>query len=1429
MITADPQRRVQILADIQDLLARDATPEDRDQLRAFATVVFPEIPDSIAFRQPAEALAARIRGYFRFVARTMPPAFQMYKGLPGLHVSVRNPDEAEERASGGHHEVTIIETHTPDAPFIFESLKNYFQKEGLRVFSAIHPIFTVRRQWERIAHIGPRTEDGSRELFCQFRIERIEARERLRRIEHQVFSVLKTVVLAVEDFPAMVRAARDIGPRLRSRRGDAGDAESAKAFLDWLLSDNYVLIGMLRYHPSADGTLHADEDSALGVFTDPSLLPTVFPNFMEQEQTHLRPADDDNRIIDIDYCTNAYAIHHLEPIDDTVIREWNADGTLAAATLLLGRLAKGALTAKPQDVPLLKDKLAWILREGGAAPNSHAARETRALFNHFPRRELLYSDAASLKEIIDRMVYITGDDEIVVTTRQGVGYHAVLIAFSDLRYSHKAEDDLKQLLSQEFGPVSFNTWADMGAIALLMFYLDDATLEHPVDAEKIRAITKKTITTWEDQAAVQLEQAFGPDEGRQLFKRYIRTETRSGIYRESTKPEEVPEDVRRFEQLEAQIETAVVPIDAESLMLKVYSPRVLGLSATLRTLQNLGLPVREEMSTPLSLPEGRKGFLSRLHIEAAPALITAVIDGEDRLREALRAIEEERSTDDPLNVLVLLEGLTWRDVEVLRTLRNHLLQIRPTYAADTLNGVLLRNSKVAGALFRSFAARFDPAFQGRREVAMEEGEAKVRSALHAVGSLFDDEVLRGMENLVGATLRTNAYQRPERPVFSIKVDCSKIEGMVSPRPLFEIYVHSRRLEGIHLRGGKVARGGIRWSDRHDDFRTEILGLMKTQMVKNSIIVPVGSKGGFVLKGDLPTRPALDAYLIDRYREFISGLLDITDNMIGGEVVHPPEVVRHDDDDPYLVVAADKGTAHLSDTANQVSQQYGFWLGDAFASGGSNGYDHKKEGITARGAWECVRHHFRMAGVDVQTQPFTMAGIGDMAGDVFGNGALRSRAIKLVAAFNHVHIFIDPDPDPEKTFVERERLFNLPRSSWRDYDASLISAGGGIFDRSAKSIPLSAEARALLDITDDEASGEEVIRHILTSKVDLLYNGGIGTYLKASAEEDAEVGDRANDRVRVDASAVRARAIGEGGNLGLTQRARLEYWTHGGVLNTDAIDNSGGVDMSDHEVNIKILLDVLLRDGQIGNRADRNRILAEMTDEVSELVLADNINQSMALTLDGLRSAASHDAFVAFVEELIASGIVSRQDDAVPTRDELLASRTKERGLPRPLLSVLLGHTKNWAFARVLKTTFPDSATGRPFLDSYFPRQPLRERFAEQFPKHPLRREIIATGAVNYLINHAGIAFLSRLMAETKKDIGEVIAAYLDADRESGAAELRASIQQAGLAPRDEYQLRLRIEEALETAARGILGGKNPDLGKALSGIKTAGAKEVAVK
>jgi glutamate dehydrogenase len=523
-------------------------------------------------------------------------------------------------------------------------------------------------------------------------------------------------------------------------------------------------------------------------------------------------------------------------------------------------------------------------------------------------------------------------------------------------------------------------------------------------------------------------------------------------------------------------------------------------------------------------------------------------------------------------------------------------------------------------------------------------------------------------------------------------------------------------------------------------------------------------------------------------------------------VAPARVLRRDGDDAYLVVAADKGTATFSDLANAIAVERGFWLGDAFASGGSAGYDHKKMGITARGAWECVRHHFRNLGVDVQAQPFTMAGVGDMSGDVFGNGALRSRTTRLVAAFDHRHIFIDPNPDAERSFVERERMFALPRSSWRDYDASLISRGGGVYERTAKSIKVTPEAKALLDIDRAEVSGEEMIRRILTARVDLLYNGGIGTYVRASSESDAAVGDRTNDRVRVDARSVRARVVAEGGNLGLTQRARIEYWAGGGLINTDAVDNSGGVDMSDHEVNLKILLDLLVRSGVIKSRQERNRLLAEMTDEVSNLVLVDNAQQARAITLDGLRSAAGYEAHISFLEDLVTAGIVNRVDDALPEREELLASPARDRGLPRPVLAVLLGHTKNWAFKALLATPVVDSASARPFLDAYFPKR-LRAGYAKHFEAHPLRREIVATCVVNHLVNHAGVGFLHRTMAATAADLGKVVEAYLDVDREQDAAPARAAVLAAPVPIQEAHARLLQIEDGIAQAVVARLDDK----------------------
>ncbi len=1404
MIRVSPQEKNRKLEEVLEHLKRTRSSEEWELLSSFARVVHASLPDWMALGIANADLADRIWDNYRFFVKELPPPTQLYRGLPGLHVVVRHSAEAESlhtvRGKSIPMDTTIVETHTPDAPFIFDSLKNYFRKAGLRVFSAIHPILTVRRQWERVVGIGDPYQDGDKELLCRFRIEHVEPKDRLRRIQHEIFSMLKCLFLSLEDFDDMLAAVDEVSRRLRSRE-DGSDLGPTRDFLRWLNQENFIFMGVSNYRLGGDGTPDRQAESALGIFRDPLLLPVVFPGVMEKLESQIVPAADDRTLVEIDYCRDASAIYHLEPIDAIVIRQWTEHDNLDRATLLLGRFSQGSFVQRSADVPLIREKQRWLLENSNAAPMSHSFRQIRALFNRFPRRELFYASASELKPFLDQVAQMTGDDEIAIHHRLGRGYAALYVGFSRMRYSYRVEQALARALSERFGPVDSIASEDASTVQIVTFYFDLDRLEHPIDEEAAKRIVEELVTTWEDSLARALTEHFGERHGRELFNRWVTPETRSGIYRESTPPQEVPSDIEHLEALEDRLELGVTPRSAERLTISLYSLRTLGFVETLATLRNLGLRVKGEIHIPIRKPDGQKVHLYRYEIEDSPARIASVVAGTSRLADALRAIGEERASDGALNALILTAGLTWRQVEVLRTLRNHLQQIRPHYSVDTVNGVVLSNTGVAKALFRAFESKFDPALT-EREKAMQKAQEELDQALDGVRNLLDDEVLRALQNLIWSSVRTNFYQRPERPVIAIKVESGKVEGMPSPKPLYEIYVHARKLEGIHLRGGKVARGGIRWSDRHDDFRIEILGLMKTQTVKNAIIVPVGAKGGFALKGELPPRPALDAYLVDRYREFISGLLDVTDNIVDGKVVHPPEVVLHDDDDPYLVVAADKGTAHLSDTANTVSKHYGFWLGDAFASGGSVGYDHKKVGITARGAWECIKHHFQNLGVDVDKEPFTAVGVGDMAGDVFGNGMLLSQTTRLLAAFNHLHIFLDPAPDPEKSYAERERLFRLPRSSWRDYHLSLISQGGGIFERSAKSIPVSPEAKALLGIEADKVSGEEMIRRILTAPVDLLYNGGIGTYVKASTEDHVAVGDRTNDRVRVDASALRARVVGEGGNLGFTQRARLEYWAKGGHLNNDAIDNSGGVDMSDHEVNIKILMDLLVKKGEVTAR-ERNSVFKEMTEDVARLVLADNTAQALALTLDGRRSAARYEEFVDLVYELITSGVMDRVGSDVPSRKELLETETRPRGLPRPLLALVLSHVKIWAFSGILESDFPESAFGLPFLTGYFPER--LHVFSKHFGDHRLKREIIATGAANHVVNHAGVEFLSRMTRLTSRPPGDVVRSYMECSSGEKAREKREEILASRKNASDTQQALLDLEEVLDKATRAALG------------------------
>ena len=815
----------------------------------------------------------------------------------------------------------------------------------------------------------------------------------------------------------------------------------------------------------------------------------------------------------------------------------------------------------------------------------------------------------------------------------------------------------------------------------------------------------------------------------------------------------------------------------------------LTLSDVLPLLENMGTKVIDERPYEIR-PAGADPvwiYDFGLHREALADLDVAEV--RERFQETLAAVWRGEIENDRFNRLVLRAGLRGRDVTVLRAYVKYLRQIGTTFSRDFMAATLVGNPDIASLLVELFAIRFDPDFDRHadRGLLAKQAVAEIEGRIDLVESLNEDRVLRSLLRLVTATLRTNFFQTPAEdrgvPRLALKLDPRSIPDLPLPRPMFEIFVYSPRVEGVHLRGGPVARGGLRWSDRPEDFRTEILGLVKAQTVKNAVIVPVGAKGGFVVKAPPSGRDALHAEVASCYRTFIRGLLDVTDNLIDGRVVPPHRVVRHDGDDPYLVVAADKGTATFSDMANEISREYAFWLGDAFASGGSKGYDHKAMGITARGAWVSVRRHFRALGVDVQNEDFTVAGIGDMSGDVFGNGMLLSRHIRLVAAFDHRHVFLDPDPDPARGFDERARLFALPRSSWADYDPAAISPGGGVFPRTAKAVPLSDEMRRALDVDAEALPPDELIRAILRAPVDLLWNGGIGTYVKASTETNTDVGDKNNDAVRIDATELRCRVVGEGGNLGFTQRGRIEFALSGGHINTDAIDNAAGVNCSDHEVNIKILLDRVVRDGDLTGK-QRDALLAAMTDDVATQVLGDNDGQTRALYIAVAQAAAMRDVHVRYLDALERSGRLDRALEQLPTGDELRDRAQTGGGLTMPEFAVVLAYSKIALFDELLASDVPeDPFLGRE-LEQYFP-EALRSRYADQIREHPLRREIIATRVTNSVVDRAGTTFVFRLTEETGMAAPDVARAHTAAREIFGLRALWAQI--AGARRRRRYR------------------------------------------
>jgi glutamate dehydrogenase len=1057
-------------------------------------------------------------------------------------------------------------------------------------------------------------------------------------------------------------------------------------------------------------------------------------------------------------------------------------------------------------IPALNSKITQALDRLNIAPCTYNFRKVEELLATFPKTELFFLSADQLDEIIKSLLFFNHSSIRVIPIDNELNSLSLLLIVPCSLSPNADFSKIETHLKRFFNAHSLIT-------RILQFHSDYYIVQLNInssgviditDLDTLNANLTNLMQSWEQKLRLILVREHGSRMGQELWHKYANVFCAN--YRSTIHPRFCARDIAKLERvLESKSEQVELwgPVTATNTAcrLQFYSTQQGYLNELMPVLVNLDLTIIDEIDFSVTVA-GRDLYIKSFGVLNKLPGSDSLLQVKTRLLDALMVLRSGLAENDYLNRLLVSTGLDWQQIDIFRGYRNYYFQLGTSFSKKTVAFALINNPRSVLALYRYFEARFKPDerwsnMMDREEQALFPARLELIDALQDVDNVNDDRILRTFFNLIDSTVRTNFYKRKgcEDYFFSFKISAIGINEMPVPRPLFEIYVHNAEMEGIHLRGGMVARGGIRWSDRPDDFRTEILGLMKTQMTKNALIVPVGSKGGFIIKQVYTEREQGMALSKRAYQTLMRGLLDLTDNRVAGKVVAPVDIIRYDEDDPYLVVAADKGTAHLPDTANGVSGEYDFWLGDGFASGGSRGYDHKELGITARGAWVCVQRHFREMTLDIQQQPFTVVGIGDMSGDVFGNGMLLSEQICLKAAFNHRHIFLDPNPDPVTTFAERQRLFDLPRSSWNDFDAALISAGGGVYERDAKEIPLSAQIQQWLGVRHESLDPDSLIQLLLRAEVDLLWNGGIGTYVKSSSQKNEDAGDRSNDSLRINGNQIRAKVIGEGGNLGMTQLARIEYALNGGRINTDAIDNSAGVDCSDHEVNLKIFMRHLIETGQVADIDERDKLLGAVTEHVSLAVLGNNYGQSLSLSLDLLRNQVERELFVDLSSRLVAVGLLDRQSETLPSTKEILA---RKQGYTRPELSILMAYSKMHLFRSILDDSDfleDDSA----ILASYFP-QPIQQQFARQLQEHPLRREIVATVITNNVIDCGGSTFCFRLARMYDVSWPAAAKAHNHFSQVIGATELRKSIYALddSIPCTAQYKLLLEVETSINT-------------------------------
>ena len=1371
-------------------------------------------PDEIVARGAATLFA---------VASTHWRLLDIARAPRSARIRVFNPTLAEDGFVSDHTSIQIVHD---DMPFLVDSVTMAVNRSGRTAHWIVHPLMLVTRapdgHVERTGRADTPTGTalaGARESLILVECDRIVGAAELGALAGTLEQVLGDVRAAVQDWQAMCQRVRDICESAARSQLPTATRQEGIAFLQWLEDRHFTFLGARDYdlRQDTDGVvLVAREGSGLGILRG---APRTAETRLPPQAVALIDADD---LVLVTKAMTRSTVHRPAWLDYVAVKRFDDQGRVAGEARFLGLYTSSAYTAPVSDIPRVRQSALTVMARAGVLPDSHAAKSLQSILEGYPRDELFQIDTETLcAHAIGILRLQERQRTRVFSRRDPFGrFTSVQVFVQRDRYNTELRVKVGAELMAELNGQSVEftptlTDSPLARIHYLVRAKGAAPLLAPTDA--LEARIARLAQRWEDECTSQMLRAHGEGPGLALAHRFAHAFPTG--YRESFSAAVAAEDADLLAGLHGASPLAVKlyrPLGAEPGMLrfKIYNSAKVALSDSLPVLENMGARVLDEH--PYRIGDD-SCWIHDLGLQVPPDTELASI----KLRfEALFMMAWRGQVEsDSLNQLVLRTGLDATGIVVLRAYTRYFKQLGFAFSQTYIEATLNRHASLAQDIVALFHARFDPDLAGDRDALQADLKAHVETGLTHVASLDEDRILRQFHATVLATARTNLWQTDpqgaRKPYLSLKLKPRKVPGVPEPKPLFEIWVYSPRVEGVHLRGGKVARGGLRWSDRREDFRTEILGLVKAQQVKNTVIVPVGSKGGFVLK-NAPAPSERDAYLAEGvacYRLFLSGLLDITDNVVKGGVVPPPRVVRHDEDDPYLVVAADKGTATFSDIANGVSADYGFWLGDAFASGGSVGYDHKKMGITARGAWESVKRHFRALGMNTQTTDFSVAGIGDMSGDVFGNGMLLSTHIRLVLAFDHRHIFIDPNPDPARSFAERQRLFALPRSSWDDYDKDLISAGGGVFPRTAKSIPLSPQARAILGTEATELSPLDLLHAILLAPVDLLYNGGIGTYVKASYESHAQVGDKSGDAFRVNGDELRCRVLAEGGNLGCTQNGRIEYAQKGGLVYTDAIDNSAGVDCSDHEVNIKILLGQIVESGDLTLK-QRNDLLASMTDEVGQLVLHDNYYQTQALEVAAHRALYLLDGQQRLMQWLEGAGRLNRAIEFLPTDEEITRRRARKAGLTAPESAVLMAYAKMSVFDELLASNLPDDPFFGRALQAYFPAV-LSQRFGPAVASHPLKREIIATHITNTVVNRTGATFVNFIAAETGASAADVVRAFTLAREVFGLEHLWDQIDQLDEQVSAPLQLDLlgKLIAMAQRAARWMLRARtdNSDL------------------